>query len=89
VTVGDLKRLGGDSVDPAVDDARVIDALRRLDAVYDDKSNTFALWSTKATFHWSQTFPAGKRLVVRHRYRPVYGNYYIQNDDPRTRITKN
>jgi hypothetical protein len=85
----DLKRLGIDLVNPAVGDPRVIDALRRLDAINDDKYNTFALWTTKVSFHWSQTFPAGRRVAVRHRYRPVYGNFYIQNDDPRTRITKN
>jgi hypothetical protein len=81
----DLKRLGVDPVNPAVGDPRVIDALRHLDAAYSD----FALWTTKVSFHWRQTFPAGKRVAVRHRYHPVYGSFYDPNNDPRTRITKN
>jgi hypothetical protein len=87
----DLKRLGLDLVNPAYSDSdpRVVDALRRLNAISDAKDETVPLWTTKVSFHWSQTFPAGKQVVVRHRYRPVYGNFYNPNDDPRTRITKN
>jgi hypothetical protein len=83
----DLKRLGVDLVNPAIG-PRLIDALRYLNAIDGDDGDVFAVWTTRVSFHWSQTFPAGKRVMVRHRYRPVYGNYYIPNDDPRTRITK-
>ena len=30
-------------------------------------------WILKTTFHWEQTFPAGKPVVVEHRYRPAVG----------------
>jgi hypothetical protein len=85
----DLKRLGVDLVDPVLKDPRVIDALRRLDAIGDDGPNDlYALWTTKVTFHWSQTFPAGKRVAIRHSYGAIVGHFYKVNDDPRTRITK-
>jgi Domain of unknown function (DUF4424) len=83
----DLKRLGVDLVNPAFGNPRVVDALLRLNAI-SDKDNTVPLWTTRVSFHWSQTFPAGKRVAVRHRYRPVYGSFYNPNNDPRTRITK-
>jgi hypothetical protein len=91
----ELKRLGVDPVDPVVGGLRVssavIDTLRRLHAIDDDKDRGFALWTAKVSFHWSQTFPAGKRVAVRHRYHPVYGSFYtpVDPNDSRTRITKN
>ncbi|MDP2259838.1 MAG: DUF4424 domain-containing protein [Caulobacter sp.] len=30
-------------------------------------------WILKTTFHWEQTFPAGKEVVVEHSYRPATG----------------
>lgn len=30
-------------------------------------------WTLRSTFHWQQVFPAGKELVVEHRYRPSVG----------------
>lgn len=36
----------------------------------------FGWWTAKVTFHWSQTFPAGARVRVRHTYRPVVGSAY-------------
>lgn len=30
-------------------------------------------WTVKTTFHWEQTFPAGRELVVQHSYRPAAG----------------
>ena len=30
-------------------------------------------WTLEATFHWDQTFPAGKTIVVEHRYKPIVG----------------
>jgi hypothetical protein len=84
-------RLGLDLVNPAYSDGdqRIVDALHHLNAVSDAKDETVPLWTTKVRFHWSQTFPPGKRVEVRHRYRPVYGSFYNPNNDPRTRITKN
>ncbi len=30
-------------------------------------------WTLKSSFFWQQTFPAGKEVVVEHRYRPSVG----------------
>ena len=30
-------------------------------------------WILKTTFHWEQTFPAGREIVVEHSYRPATG----------------
>lgn len=32
-----------------------------------------AAWTLKSTFHWRQTFPAGRPVTVEHEYRPVAG----------------
>lgn len=32
-----------------------------------------ATWTVKTTFYWEQTFPAGKEIVVLHRYKPSVG----------------
>ena len=31
-------------------------------------------WTLKTTYYWNQTFPAGKELVIEHRYRPSVGS---------------
>jgi hypothetical protein len=31
------------------------------------------LWTLKNTFHWPQTFPARRTLVVEHEYKPIVG----------------
>ncbi|WP_165821549.1 DUF4424 family protein [Falsiruegeria mediterranea] len=41
------------------------------------------LWTAKATYYWSQTFPAGKTVHVRHAYRPIAGAFFIA--DPQLR----
>ena len=30
-------------------------------------------WTLKTTYYWNQTFPAGKDVVIEHRYRPSVG----------------
>ena len=30
-------------------------------------------WTFKSTFYWDQTFPAGRQIVVEHRYKPSLG----------------
>lgn len=39
------------------------------------------LWSLRATYHWEQAFPVGKRIVVEHRYKPVVGSRYFSGQD--------
>ena len=34
-------------------------------------------WQVKATYYWSQTFPAGVRTVLEHSYQPVLGGGII------------
>lgn len=31
-------------------------------------------WFLKTTFHWEQSFPAGREVVVEHRYKPAVGS---------------
>ncbi len=31
------------------------------------------IWSMRATYHWMQTFPAGRPITVEHRYTPSVG----------------
>jgi hypothetical protein len=39
-----------------------------------DRSADFtADWTLRATFHWEQTFAAGKTVTVEHRYKPIVG----------------
>jgi hypothetical protein len=80
----ELKRLGVDPFNPDFSRTDKVDALRRLGAIIggaiDSKSGTadpVADWSVRVNFHWPQTFPAGKQISVRHRYRPIYGNFYV------------
>ncbi len=35
------------------------------------------LWTVKNTYHWAQTFPIGRPLVVEHAYKPVVGGTII------------
>jgi hypothetical protein len=83
----DLKRLGVDPLYPDLSRPDVVEALRRLDVIIDGgidpKTNVaepVAEWSASVSFHWPQTFPAGKRIAVRHSYRPAYGNSYAPPD---------
>ena len=42
-----------------------------------------ANWTLKTTYYWNQTFPAGKDVVIEHRYRPsVGGTVYGTGYDP-------
>jgi hypothetical protein len=57
------------------------DELVKLDFAtpYDDdvgqgwRHHVIPKWTFKSTFYWSQTFPAGKEIVVEHRYTPSVG----------------
>ncbi|WP_421998209.1 DUF4424 domain-containing protein [Reyranella sp.] len=31
-------------------------------------------WTLRTTYYWTQTFPAGKDMVIEHRYRPSVGS---------------
>lgn len=70
----DLKRLGVDPINAHWNDKHITDELLRMQVLDDDKE---AVWTAKVSFHWPMTFPAGKRVEVRHRYRPVFGSFYV------------
>jgi hypothetical protein len=38
-----------------------------------DRRSGRPLWTVKETWHWDQLFPAGRNLIVEHRYRPGLG----------------
>jgi Domain of unknown function (DUF4424) len=38
-------------------------------------------WTTSTKFWWHQTFPAGKTVVVEHRYQPVTGQSFFGDSD--------
>jgi hypothetical protein len=37
------------------------------------EKHLYATWTLKTTYYWRQTFPAGKEVVVEHRYQPSVG----------------
>jgi hypothetical protein len=37
------------------------------------KDHAVPRWTLKTTYHWRQTFPAGREITVEHSYRPVVG----------------
>ena len=70
----DLRKLGVDPVTFDSDEAMsspqnpARKALKSMGAI-----GEIALWTTKITYFWPQTFPAGKRVAIRHTYEPVAG----------------
>lgn len=54
------------------------------------QAHLYPLWKLATTFHWEQTFPAGRELAVEHRYHPATGmsagtsieSPWAQRDDP-------
>jgi hypothetical protein len=40
-------------------------------------------WIAKTSFWWHQTFPAGKTVVIEHRYQPVTGQSFFGAEDLR------
>jgi hypothetical protein len=50
--------------------------LRRLGLMGNDEYSESIVprWTLRDTWHWQQTFPAGRDLIVDHRYRPGAGS---------------
>jgi uncharacterized protein DUF4424 len=71
-----LKRLGIDPVKPVLEESRDGVVLRSLRLAEFKGKDILPTWITRIGFHWSQTFPAGKQVRVRHRYRPVHGSFF-------------
>lgn len=47
------------------------DTLRRVALIYPHSSQP--KWRVDKTYHWRQTFPAHKRIQIRHEYTPLLG----------------
>jgi hypothetical protein len=69
------KRL--DRLPQATRDALVAKGLAVVDEYGDSadamKKHWEATWTLKTTYFWKQTFPAGREIVVEHRYTPSVG----------------
>src|SRR5262249_2158635 len=46
-----------------------------------DSDNVHPTWTVKTKFYWNQVFPAGKTVVVEHRYQPVTGQSQFGSSD--------
>ena len=50
-------------------------------ALWDDYGNTYPKWTMRTAYHWRQVFPAGKTVVIEHRYKPVLGLSFFSEYD--------
>ena len=48
-------------------------AAEGLDGGADAATPLRPAWTLRTTYHWTQSFPPGRDIVVRHRYRPAVG----------------
>jgi uncharacterized protein DUF4424 len=55
-------------------DATMRDRLRQLGLLEQEDEAYDLLWTTRITFHWTQTFRPGV-TVLEHRYRPIVGGH--------------
>ncbi len=49
--------------------------------VWDEFGNVYPKWTMRTAYHWTQVFPAGRLVVVEHRYRPVLGLSFFSGYD--------
>lgn len=61
------------AVKRALNDAGIVDWVGEY--------NVEPLWTTNATYYWTQRFPAGRTIVVEHRYKPVVGYGFFGSYD--------
>jgi hypothetical protein len=84
-------RAAGIPISPV--DAHVTPSLRKVPAVQarfqkngwidcnlTPDAKCWPMWATRTKFYWTQRFPAGKAVEVRHTYSPVVGGSYITMD---------
>lgn len=58
-------------------------ALHRLGLLIPDGAALRPGWRLDAAFHWQQAFPAGKEVVIEHKYKPVVGTGLFGTEDLR------
>ena len=89
VEVTDVLRRHGIPISPRAHD--VTEAIKRLTApartelatrglIRESKDWVLPLWTVKNTYHWEQTFPISRPLVVEHAYKPVAGGAIVPAD---------
>ncbi len=52
-------------------------ALERAGLLEVDGDSRRPKWTVELTYHWKQVFPAGKTVVIEHRYKPVTGEQFF------------
>jgi len=57
------------------------DELVRAGLFQVDGEETVPVWHVLKTYHWTQIFPAGKILHVRHEYTPMAGFNFLHAED--------
>jgi len=62
---------GADEAMAALPNAKRDEAIRL--GLYDGEGDEGPQWVLKTTYHWLQTFPAGRPIVVEHAYTPSVG----------------
>ncbi|MCR8725360.1 DUF4424 domain-containing protein [Frigidibacter sp. ROC022] len=56
--------------------------LERLGAArWYDGSDPAPLWTIHASYYWTQDFPAGKTVHIRHEYSPMAGAFFVGGPD--------
>lgn len=55
--------------------------LEQFGVTVDDTADVSPSWNLHSIYHWEQTFPAHKPVVVEHRYQPVVGSSYFVGAD--------
>ncbi len=53
------------------------DALAKADLVEIDGDDVHPKWTAQTKFWWRQHFPAGKTVIIEHRYQPVTGQSFF------------
>jgi len=54
-------------------------ALLKADLIELDGDDNHPKWTAQTKFWWHQTFPAGKTVVIEHRYQPVTGQSMLSS----------
>jgi hypothetical protein len=53
------------------------------------KGKCYAQWQMRAQFYWTQRFPAGLVVRIRHEYEPVVGGgYIVASDNGRSNVER-
>lgn len=47
----------------------------------DTVDDVFPSWNLQATYHWEQTFPSARPVMVEHSYQPVTGFTFLVSED--------